>query len=403
MSWRDTLKTGSFKGVEFKTEAHDHEFGRRVDVNEYPFRDTPFSQDLGAKAKRYSISAYVIGENYHIQRDALKAAIEEGGAGILIHPSFGTLNVIPETIRLSESNKEGGMAIFSLNFVEAGTNKYPIAEPVPVDLVSLSADNLIAQIKSVFVAGIQLKDVSEFVRKAQAGSYTASADIFNDILKTGGINNQIDTDSINQAAVWIADVDDLLSSASQTISDVQGTADKFISIFKGIFDLSPSADNAISNLNKFDNFSGVIDQGAGSLSQITRQNAALTETFLKTVSIANESKALVSKDYETYDEAIDTRKSFLARLDVLAGETTSDNVYDSIRELRKEVSKAVPDDSQDLPRIRQISLPASIPSLVMSYDIYGSTKYADQIINRNKIRHPGFMPGGEPLDVLEYE
>lgn len=402
MSWRDSLRQASFKGVDFKIDNHEMEFGKRVDVSEFPYKDIPYVEDLGSQARRFQISGYVLGESYHRQRDSLITALESG-QGLLIHPYLGSFEVVPGACRVSESNKEGGFCVFSMSFVEAGEKVYPKSSPVPLDLVFAGSDNLISEARSLFINELSLQAVPEFIRDYQSESYSSAGDLFNEILKTGGINNQIDIESVNQASEWVADVSDLLSPVSETITNITSTADKIINIFKGVFDLSPSDDIAIKNLSRFETFSSPKSSSTTSQARISQTNADVTETFFKTVSLANESKAIVSKKYESYDEAITARKAFLSRIDSIAQVTNNDSVFNALRELRKEVALAVPCEDEDLPRIKPIQLSASMPSLVVSYDIYGDVSRESQILERNSIRHPGFMPGGTDIEVLQID
>jgi len=41
-----------------------------------------------------------------------------------------------------------------------------------------------------------------------------------------------------------------------------------------------------------------------------------------------------------------------------------------------------------------------MPAIVLAYRLYGDAERADEIVARNRVRHPGFVPGGQPLEVL---
>ena len=41
-----------------------------------------------------------------------------------------------------------------------------------------------------------------------------------------------------------------------------------------------------------------------------------------------------------------------------------------------------------------------MPSLALSYALYGNIDHSDEIVARNKVQHPGFVPGGIQLEVL---
>ncbi|QEL49867.1 DNA circularization N-terminal domain-containing protein [Enterobacter sp. LU1] len=88
-SWLFKLQPASFRGVPFKVSGDEGTFGRRATTHEYPLRDVPFTQDMGRKARRYSVSAYLVGNDYMSQRDRLLTALEQGGSATLIHPYYG--------------------------------------------------------------------------------------------------------------------------------------------------------------------------------------------------------------------------------------------------------------------------------------------------------------------------
>jgi prophage DNA circulation protein len=105
--------------------------GRRGRVHEYPFRDTPYAEDLGRRARRYRISAFVLGDDADLQRDQLITACEEKGAGELVHPTLGTLQVQvdPDTaIEWVERWDQGRMIEVRLAFVEPGELQFPTAD-----------------------------------------------------------------------------------------------------------------------------------------------------------------------------------------------------------------------------------------------------------------------------------
>ena len=78
-----------------------------------------------AVTKRWSIEAFVVGDDYATVRDRLIDACDMPGAGELVHPYLGSLQVACTACSLTERTSEGRMARFSLSFVEAGANQYP--------------------------------------------------------------------------------------------------------------------------------------------------------------------------------------------------------------------------------------------------------------------------------------
>jgi prophage DNA circulation protein len=126
--WRARLVPATFRSVEFKVEVRGRASGRRSITNEYPKRDTPSSEDMGRRARRYQITGYVVGPDYVFQRDDLIAAMEAEGSGLLILPTGEEAMVTPGEYTVRESRRTGGMAEFDLNFNEAGEDGFDIVD-----------------------------------------------------------------------------------------------------------------------------------------------------------------------------------------------------------------------------------------------------------------------------------
>lgn len=118
-AWLGSFQQASFANVPFICDRVTEITGRRVAVHEFVKRDTPLAEDLGRKAKRWNIQAYVIGSDYNVQRDALKAILL-AGVGTLVLPTQGTYQAICEQVSENESNQALRIATFDLTFVELG-------------------------------------------------------------------------------------------------------------------------------------------------------------------------------------------------------------------------------------------------------------------------------------------
>ena len=147
MAWQDDLVgTASFRGVPFKTADAELGVGRRNVLNEYPLRDEPYTDDLGRRARLYRVDGHVIGPDYLQLRDALIEAFETKGPGELVHPRYGTrwVSLHDDYVRFRESHTEGGIARFSVVFVEDSDNRQPTAEAdtaAEVERTSEAADD----------------------------------------------------------------------------------------------------------------------------------------------------------------------------------------------------------------------------------------------------------------------
>lgn len=125
-----TLTPASYRGVPFVVEQNGGEAGRRGQVHEYWGRDIPYAEDGGRRARRIEFRAYVIGLDCAAQRDALLAAIEQKGPGLLIHPSMTPQMMQPDPLRPTRYREvwDKNLKIeFDLAFVEPGQLLYPVS------------------------------------------------------------------------------------------------------------------------------------------------------------------------------------------------------------------------------------------------------------------------------------
>ena len=121
--WRDRYQLARFRSASFHTNLDARSSGRRGAVHEYPKRNEPYAEDMGRRARRFSITGYCIGPDYLIRKDALIKALEEDGPGALRLPlpyEGRDMEVLCLGYTVTETQERGGMCGFEMEFVEAG-------------------------------------------------------------------------------------------------------------------------------------------------------------------------------------------------------------------------------------------------------------------------------------------
>ncbi|NUF48646.1 DNA circularization protein, partial [Gilliamella sp. ESL0250] len=210
MNWLNNLLPASFRGVPFQVSGTSSEFGRRNQTHEYPFRDVPYTEDLGRSARKNKIDAFVIGDDHKEQAEKLIEAIEEKGAGILIHPILGELNVnIVGTATVSNSVENGRMTVISFSFVEAGELIFPDSSVATDDVVDENADNVDQALLDTF-EDFDLIDAPDFVQ----------SNILDDIMS---ILNDI-ADAYNAITPYVNDAVKILNSDLSPILGAGGSS-----------------------------------------------------------------------------------------------------------------------------------------------------------------------------------
>lgn len=142
MLWRDNLVPASYKGATFKVDVSSKTSGRRIVEHEFPMRDIPWAEDLGRRARRFTVTGYIVQgprePDYQSTRNALITQLETTGPGLLVHPTMGTDTVVLDTYSITESRQRGGIAEFEMVFREAGSALTAVAT-VDTAAASISA------------------------------------------------------------------------------------------------------------------------------------------------------------------------------------------------------------------------------------------------------------------------
>lgn len=399
MSWKDQLQPASFRGVSFYVGDAEALFGRRNQLHEYPYKDIPFAEDFGKKAREFTINAYVIGEEYIGVRDQLIMAVEEDPTpGTLIHPTLGQKTVVPKDCRVVYSNQEGGIERFVLTFVEAGENTYPLAEEDTQELVSLTSFTAIDSIVNNFADNFTINGYPSFVSDNAKVIIDDVIDAIEGAVKFGvTLKSKASAlfNSINQyrskyssllkkpkeLGVGIADLITAIPSAYPSKRTVIYAIRKTLTVgnsYKQVPMTTPSRKqqykNQIALLNLVKNLA--VTQIAVSASQVEYSSKTEASTF----------KNLIQSDME----------GLLVQL----GDQGNDEQYQAVESLKSVLIKDISTRALLLPNLVTFNTKESAPALVTAYDIYEEAGKDLDLVERNRIRNPNFMPSYSPLEVL---
>lgn len=369
MAWKDSLRVASFRGVEFFfNEAGVDNACRRVETHQFPFRDTPYSEDLGRQAESFPIEGYVVGDDYMEKRDALREACEAEGPGELIHPYYGAIQVLCTGCAIRESSQEGRIARFSLTFVEAGAKKYPGESKDHSAAVNEAAETLKNSAASEFSKDFSIDGFPEFI------GFEAVAEI-NKFL-----------DSISAV---IDDVAELVREPYTLALRVQGVITSAVDKFS---DDKPNALQAVRAAAEIAEYGEWKSSGSGSrMTQRSEANANAVVSLVRQSASADVSNLAAVSEFESRQEAEEARDMITEAIDEAAEHTESTEMYLTLTGLRAELTEAVPADG--LPELVTREVRSPKPSLVIAYEVYGDAQRADEIVRRNAVRHPGFIRG----------
>ena len=122
-NWPKTVPGASFRGFPFEVEAEGlDDAGRHVALHPYAKAEDHGTEDMGRKARKFHVSAYIVGDDADAQAAAFVEICSTPGTGMLILPI--TPGVLVRCIDCSTNSQksEQGLIAFSLKFVEAGAD-----------------------------------------------------------------------------------------------------------------------------------------------------------------------------------------------------------------------------------------------------------------------------------------
>lgn len=414
MTWRDNYSPASFRGASFFVEDSDSSHGRRQAVHEHAQRDVPYTEDLGRKAREFSISGYVIGDNYNLDRDAVIRACEQAGPGLLVHPYRGELNVVCRGLSVNESSNEGRMCRFSMTFLEAGVDEFPSVSVDNVNAISSAADALKGTARASFVSRFLTAGFPGQVLDAAQSGLSQVADFIADPGFNFSAEIAAASDLFYEARNMAADAFDLVQSPIAMADRMLGT----IGMIRGGFGFSSFG--VLSSM--ITRFTGSSSGSTGTLSrQRININQNATNDYTRQLAIAEASKEAIVRlstftpataqepgasesvfgAYPSVQDVIMVREQLTGIIDVeLENERTSDEVFVSMMALRAQLVRSLPLPGSSLPQLVKVSPVATVPALVLAHNLYGDASRAEEIVARNRPRHPGFLTGGSPLEVL---
>lgn len=398
MTWRDQITQqshagvalqGAFRGVPFIVPSSDAVIGRRTELHEYPLRDIPYPEDLGRKAREFTLEVFVDGKltsdgNYLAARDALIGAIEAAGPGTLVHPWYGSMQVTVTSARVRESTREGGRATFSLTIIEAGELKFPSSSTSTVTGVQDAADDALSSASDAFAELWSVDGLPDWgITELEADVYATLADLEALVGDVAGDIAALIRTPANMAAA--------ITGAIQRISESAQEPLRAIQLYSRLFD---SGDDTS------------VPTTAAARRQQARSSAALHRLTRQSAVIAA-CRSSSQTAYATRDDALATSVIVLDALDVqmeatdpVSGAPIDDNIYQSLATLRTQVSNDLRTRGARLPDLMTVTPAVTLPALVLAHQIYGDATRDAEIVARNKIRHPGFVAGGRALEVL---
>lgn len=394
------FQKGSFRGVAFVTEQQQRSGGRRGVTHEFPQAEKPVWEDLGRQASRFSLDVHVRGENYPAGANDLEDALDAPDVGTLIHPWRGSMQVSVASFTRTDSTVEGGIATFSIEFVESGLPAVPAPAVDSSALATAAADGAIDEAQAQFGDRFSLAGTVAFVEAATTDLVAALAIVASiEVAVRGGVGGVLrglvgaldrlgiggivrDAAALGLGVVQLVQIVSVASAGFAGRVAAMRTLMAFGSDMKPVIGDTPQRDRQRANQAAF----------------VQLVNLAASAELVRTVA---------QLPFASYQDAVRLRDEVADALDALAlrqADAGDDDGAASYDALRRALVRDVTARGGSLARLQAYTPATSEPALVIAQRLYGNparvADRAQEIVDRNRIAHPLFVPGGTAIEVV---
>lgn len=432
MSWIDNLQDASLRGVPFKVDEDEATFGRRVQVHEYPNRDKPWAEDMGRATRRFSVQAYLVGDDYFEQRNRLIEAVEKSGSCTLVHPFYGEMTVtVTDEVRVSHTKDEGRMCRVSFSFIESGELSFPksgIATGTKLTGAAALMDDFLSSAFEAF----GLDGMPDFTQNGLLDDASEMFDTVTDAMQ------YVDSGISAASRLMQGDLSVLLmppSSGMNFVNQLQtmwragtkltGNVTDLISMVKGLSGITLDTGLAPRGVWKTDSAStqarteqrnyvaqairtSALSEAVNTVTNLPKSTSSTTNAAEKTSATVIVSHPAVNDVLDdtavgattstatdtvpSWDDLTDVRDTLNTAIDQEMVRVTDDGLFLALRQVRTALNEDITARLEQTSRTVERVPSEVLPAVVLAADWYDDAGREYDITARNAIRHPGFVP-----------
>ncbi len=347
--------------------------------------------------------------------------------------TYGELKVcVDGEVRVSTSKSEGRIVRFDLKFVEAGELSYPTSGAATAQTLMSSCSALDDCISDSF-SGFSIDGVADFVQNDVVGNAGTMLGYVSDAMKV------VDSAVSDAARLLQGDISVLLpppSSGKNFVEQVQkmwrtgkrlyGNASDLVTMIKTLSGVSLGSDLQPRGVWKTDSKTTAtathqrnevastlrttaISEAAYAVTRLpapttsaVMQNAAVGQATTPAQSTGwpsvthpalNNAPAVKNTvDLPTWEELTDIRDTLNTAIDKELSRTTSDALFLALRRVKADLNADINTRLEQSARIIQRTPDEVLPALVLAATWFDNAARDADIIRRNAITHPGFVP-----------
>lgn len=410
---------GSFRGVPFVVVGNGGQAGRKQAVHDYPYRDTPWVEDLGRRGRLYRITGFLCGPTCYAQRDLLTSAAETSGPGLLIHPTIGIIRAACMSYEWRERDGVTGVIDIQLELLEQSSLLTTLVKTALDAAVAVSAIAMQASASSDF-SGRAVTAWSVGSPAINAGKAAAKkwARIATSAIRSPAVmgasvatlpgnngrysarNNGTIDSSATVESVWselsaaTASLDSQVDSL-QTMSTVGDLATAIMTIPESLREAIADPGTQLSVLIPLTDYNPDSIQTTAPIGAAISTLTTATADLCRRAALAAIAQACADWQPTSSQEAEALRLKIADLLDaeaLIAADNGDDATWLALRTLRVQVTQDLSERASRLPDQITITRNSCLPALVLGQQVYADSTRASDLIQRADPIHPAFMP-----------
>ncbi|VVP41375.1 hypothetical protein PS865_04875 [Pseudomonas fluorescens] len=414
-TWRDQMLPASFRGISFLIPQASVPIGMKVQLHEFPQRDEPYAEQMGKQAQVHRLVCWIVGDDCFERRDKFMEALQTPGAGELVHPWLGRIQVKAGEAELTHEFKQGGMAAFAVTFYPDIPLKFPTAKVNTQQQVVKASDSLLdsalARYKSAMAKVDQARLGLARLRNSLSGVYTVIQQQFSTII--GAFTNL--TGFVQSLMNAPDSLSSLFSSYFSEFSVDEYLGDDSGSNYRNSVATATQQTEALASINTVSDSGGVDAAAASQATANLVQDALLVQVALiisempvasqpvSTATVASvEQQAvqpIVRPEVPVADDVLELRDNLNEAI-FQASLKADPEHYMVLNTLRQTIVKHLTAVAESGVRLVEITPPETLSALVLAYRRFGDATRESEVVQRNRLRHPGFVPA-RPIKIAQ--
>ncbi|EBK0106084.1 multidrug DMT transporter permease [Salmonella enterica] len=451
---------GSFRNVPFLIYKEQRERGgRHIVKREYPLRESGGADDLGPKLPAFTFTVIVQGDDAQAQRKALRDALYAPGVGELVHPDYGTLNVLIDNFESRYNVSEQRVVEFTITAVPQANDTAPDAQQDTAAALTQKTGSGLNSVFNTLADGWSV--VSDNLHDLQAMMDTVSE-------KIDALENTVSSVGILQdISTFAASFTAMKGNITSLITSPLRMAQQFAGVFSGLIALpsvpamsllrnhtgtTPSGslavpDEAVRNqggTQLYQSLSAFYDtlttqdarRSLTGLTPATQNNIRLLQSVMQSAVVLAQAQTAgnlltiavaqagvpapvplsgsgtgtgvdASAPVSLLQSAGDVRavshalgQSLDAQVLAFSGQGFTRTAL-ALREARLALVEDLTTRGVHLPGTSSVAVRTTQPALVTLYRATGSSVQWQRFVRRNNVIHPLFVPGGQVLEVID--